>query len=74
MEIARLAGVSRSTVSRVVNNYSNVPPETRDKVLRIIEQYNYVPNASAQVLARQKNANNRPVHDRSGSSLKRYAL
>ncbi len=51
MEIARLAGVSRSTVSRVVNNYSNVPPETRDKVLRIIEQYNYVPNASAQVLA-----------------------
>jgi LacI family transcriptional regulator len=51
MEIARLAGVSRSTVSRVINNYSNVPPETRDKVMRIIEQYHYVPNASAQVLA-----------------------
>ncbi|RAP78409.1 LacI family DNA-binding transcriptional regulator [Paenibacillus montanisoli] len=50
-EIARLAGVSRSTVSRVINNYSNVPAETRDKVLKVIEKYNYFPNASAQVLA-----------------------
>jgi len=49
--VARLAGVSRSTVSRVVNNYSNVPPATRDKVMAVIKQYNYVPNASAQVLA-----------------------
>ncbi len=53
-EIAKLAGVSRSTVSRVINNYANVPPETRDKVLRVIEEYNYVPNASAQVLAGKK--------------------
>ncbi|MBW5447472.1 LacI family DNA-binding transcriptional regulator [Cohnella sp. CFH 77786] len=51
VEIARLAGVSRSTVSRVINNYSNVPPETREKVMQVIRQYNYVPNASAQVLA-----------------------
>ena len=50
-EIARLAGVSRSTVSRVINNYPNVPPETREKVMKIIEQYNYFPNISAQVLA-----------------------
>ncbi|WP_407673277.1 LacI family DNA-binding transcriptional regulator [Paenibacillus silvisoli] len=50
-EIARLAGVSRSTVSRVINNYSNVPAPTRDKVLKVIEEYNYFPNASAQVLA-----------------------
>lgn len=54
IEIARLAGVSRSTVSRVVNNYPNVPPETREKVMRIIEQYNYFPNLSAQVLAGKK--------------------
>jgi LacI family transcriptional regulator len=53
-EIARLAGVSRSTVSRVINNYSNVPPETRNKVMNIIQQYHYVPNASAQVLAGKK--------------------
>ncbi len=49
-EIARLAGVSRSTVSRVVNGYKNVPQETHDKVMQIIEQYRYVPNHSAQVL------------------------
>jgi LacI family transcriptional regulator len=53
-EIARLAGVSRSTVSRVINNYPNVPPETRQKVMKIIEQYNYFPNISAQVLAGKK--------------------
>lgn len=53
-EIARLAGVSRSTVSRVINNYPNVPPETREKVMRVIEQYNYFPNVSAQVLAGKK--------------------
>lgn len=51
VEIARLAGVSRSTVSRVINNYANVPPDTRAKVMKVIEQYNYVPNLSAQVLA-----------------------
>ena len=53
-EIARLAGVSRSTVSRVINNYANVPPETREKVMKVIEQYHYVPNLSAQVLAGKK--------------------
>ncbi len=35
-EIAKIAGVSRSTVSRVINNYSNVSEETREKVLRVI--------------------------------------
>lgn len=53
-EIAKLAGVSRSTVSRVINNYPNVPPETREKVMKVIEQYHYVPNLSAQVLAGKK--------------------
>jgi len=50
-QIARLAGVSRSTVSRVINNYSNVPAETREKVMKVIKQYNYFPNLSGQVLA-----------------------
>ncbi|QGQ97322.1 LacI family transcriptional regulator [Paenibacillus psychroresistens] len=50
-EIARIAGVSRSTVSRVINNYSNVPAETRDKVMKVIQDYNYFPVMSAQVLA-----------------------
>ncbi|WP_054028420.1 LacI family DNA-binding transcriptional regulator [Bacillus sp. FJAT-28004] len=50
-EIAKLAGVSRSTVSRVINNYANVPEKTKQKVLKVIQQYNYYPNLSAQVLA-----------------------
>lgn len=50
-EIARLAGVSRSTVSRVINNYSNVPAATREKVMKVIQQYNYFPELSGQLLA-----------------------
>ncbi|WP_438448726.1 LacI family DNA-binding transcriptional regulator [Gorillibacterium sp. sgz5001074] len=50
-DIARLAGVSRSTVSRVINNYPNVPDETRRKVMKIIEEHQYEPNTSARVLA-----------------------
>lgn len=53
-EIARLAGVSRSTVSRVVNNYSNVPEETKEKVMKVVEKYNYQPNTSARALAGKK--------------------
>lgn len=54
-EIAKLAGVSRSTVSRVINNYSNVPEKTREKVLKVIKEYDYVPHASARMLAGSKN-------------------
>ncbi len=54
-EIARLANVSRSTVSRVVNNYKNVPNETREKVQKIIDEYGYTPNTSARTLAGKSN-------------------
>jgi len=50
-EIARIAGVSRSTVSRVINNYPNVPAKTREKVMKVIREYHYEPNQSARVLA-----------------------
>lgn len=50
-DIAKLAGVSRSTVSRVINNYPNVPEETRAKVLKVIEQHRYEPNSFARALA-----------------------
>lgn len=50
-EIAKIAGVSRSTVSRVINGYRNVPPETKEKVEEIIQRYGYVPNKSARNLA-----------------------
>lgn len=50
-KIAELAGVSRSTVSRVINGYTNVPPKTKEKVERVIREYGYVPNSSARNLA-----------------------
>ena len=54
-DIAKLAGVSRSTVSRVVNNYSNLTTETKEKVTEIIRKYGYVPHASARALAGKSN-------------------
>ena len=50
-EIAKIAGVSRSTVSRVVNGYSNVPKHTRDRVMKVINDNEYYPLLSGQLLA-----------------------
>ncbi len=47
-DIAEAAGVSRGTVSRVLNNHPAVSDETRQKVLDIIEKLNYRPNFSAR--------------------------
>ncbi|MCQ9627927.1 LacI family DNA-binding transcriptional regulator [Cetobacterium somerae] len=55
-EIAKLAGVSRSTVSKVLNNYPNISAETREKVLEIVRKNNYVPNSNAQALAGKVNS------------------
>jgi LacI family transcriptional regulator len=49
-EVARLAGVSRSTVSRVINNHPNVRQKTRDKVWQAIRQSGYQPNVVARSL------------------------
>lgn len=46
--IAQLAGVSRSTVSRVMNNPELVKPETVAKVQRVVQDLNYRPSAVAQ--------------------------
>jgi LacI family transcriptional regulator len=50
-EVAKLSGVSRSTVSRVINNDPNVRQSTREKVQQIIRQDNYQPNVAARSLA-----------------------
>lgn len=54
-DIANLAGVSISTVSRVTNNYPNVPKETKDRVMSIINEYGYMANSSARILTGKKN-------------------
>ncbi|WP_163652043.1 LacI family DNA-binding transcriptional regulator [Listeria sp. PSOL-1] len=46
-EIARLAGVSSATVSRVINNQNYVSKETRAKVQQVIDKLDYVPNLNA---------------------------
>lgn len=53
-DIAKLAGVSRSTVSRVVNNDARVSAEVRERVARIIDETNYRPNAAARSLASRR--------------------
>ncbi|TYQ13128.1 UNVERIFIED_CONTAM: LacI family transcriptional regulator [Acetivibrio alkalicellulosi] len=55
-DIAKIVGVSRSTVSRVINNYPDIPSSTREKVLNAIREYNYYPNSSARRLAGIKNS------------------
>ncbi len=52
-EIAREAGCSPSTVSRVINGYQYVSKETREKILRIARKNNYVPNETARSLVKQ---------------------
>ena len=52
--VAREARVSMATVSRVVNGNPNVKPETRKKVLDVIKELNYRPNAVARGLASKK--------------------
>ncbi len=49
-DISKKAGVSIATVSRVLNGSTNVKPRTRKKVMDIIEQYGYKPNAFARGL------------------------
>jgi len=51
-EIAKMCGVGVSTVSRAINNHPDISEETRQKVLDIIHEYNYIPNNSAQNLKR----------------------
>ncbi|PLL34398.1 LacI family transcriptional regulator, partial [Klebsiella michiganensis] len=50
-DVAREAGVSQQTVSRVLNNPDVVSERTRDKVIRAMQALRYVPNRSAQLLA-----------------------
>lgn len=50
-DIARLAGVSPATVSRVINNNPSVRPAKRERVLEILTKHNYVPSVHAQNLA-----------------------
>ena len=53
-DVARLAGVSIATVSRVINGARNVTEPTRARVKSVIQSLNFSPNASAAHLGRSR--------------------
>lgn len=53
-DVARLAGVSKTTVSRVMNNNSKVRPETKTEVLQAVRELGYTPNSIARALRTKK--------------------
>jgi LacI family transcriptional regulator len=53
-QIAALAGVSRSTVSRVINDHPSVDAETRARVWQVVHEHNFQPNSAARALVRRR--------------------
>ena len=52
-DIAKEAGCSASTVSRVINNKPGIRRETRERVRELLEKYNYTPDIAARGLVKQ---------------------
>jgi DNA-binding LacI/PurR family transcriptional regulator len=55
-DVARLAGVSHQTVSRVLNAHPSIRPETRQRVLAVMKELNYRPNRAARALVTSRSA------------------
>ncbi|GLI55234.1 trehalose operon repressor [Propionigenium maris DSM 9537] len=55
IDIARMAGVGKSTVSRVINGDPGVKRATKEKVLKVIEEVNFIPSRSAQSMRLKQN-------------------
>jgi DNA-binding LacI/PurR family transcriptional regulator len=53
-DIARVAGVSHITVSRALNSHISVRPETRERIIKIADEMQYVPNYNAKSLVLDK--------------------
>ena len=49
-DIARICGVGVSTVSRALNNHPDINPETKEKIMEVVAEYDFVPNSSARNL------------------------
>ncbi len=52
VEIAKRCGVGVSTVSRAINNHSDINPETKKRIMEVIKETGYIPNNSARNLKR----------------------
>lgn len=53
-ELARISGVSVGTVSRALNGYADVRPETRERIMRLARELDYTPAAAARSLVTQR--------------------
>lgn len=56
-DIARAAGVSTSTVSKALNGYGDVGAQTAEKIRKIAQEMNYLPDAAARVLKTNRSYN-----------------
>ncbi|RIK56054.1 hypothetical protein DCC62_30730 [candidate division KSB1 bacterium] len=56
-DIAKLANVSQSTVSKALNDRPDIGLETKEHILRIAEQHNFLPNASGKALKQKLTEN-----------------
>lgn len=65
-DVARLAGVSHQTVSRVINGQSNLRPETRLRVEEAIRQLGYRPNSAARALVTRRSGTIGVIGSKSG--------
>jgi DNA-binding LacI/PurR family transcriptional regulator len=65
-DVARLAGVSHQTVSRVINGQSNLRPATRLRVEEAIRQLGYRPNSAARALVTKRSATVGVIGSKSG--------
>ena len=65
-DVARLAGVSHQTVSRVINGQDNLRPATRKKVEEAIAQLGYRPNTAARALVTRRSATIGVIGSKSG--------
>jgi LacI family transcriptional regulator len=68
-DVARLAGVSKKTVSRVINNSPLLNEETRERVASVIRDLGYVPNPQARALALRRNFLVGLIHDNPNAQM-----
>lgn len=73
-DVARLAGVSKKTVSRVINNEPNVSPKMLKKVQSVIDEHNYTPSPQARALSLRRSFLVSIVHDNPNASYVTEAM
>jgi DNA-binding LacI/PurR family transcriptional regulator len=73
-DVAREAGVSYQTVSRVINNNSHVSPRTRNRVMKAIDTLGFRPNRAAQIMQTERSHTIEVVLFYSGFNLFLYEM